>query len=228
MSGQYHRCEGEQRVGTVSRHSRIRICAMSGVTRLGQSSNSSLRVFQSEDGLTVVELILALAISSIIVFITFSAFIGALRVNEHNSDTLVNQQTMMVIIERLRADIMRADPVILDPVDPDGPSDHFDFGVSEVTTAGGALIHTRSYYRYTVSSGEIVKRPIEYDDASGQMVDTGEEPVWSYGNNVSDLKFTYDISPSDGSVRTVTVSITVGSGSGAYSQTIKVAPRNAI
>jgi type II secretory pathway pseudopilin PulG len=187
-----------------------------------------LGFFFGERGITLMEITLALTISSVIALSVLSAFTNTVRVNDQSSAIIANQLDAITIAQRLRDDILKADPVIPDPANPSGPSDHFDFAESEVAVSGGALVKSYTYFRYERSGGAVVKLPATYDDELGAMASTGEDPVWSYGDSVSRLEFEYDISPASGAVLMVTVHITVGVGNEAYSQTISVAPRNSV
>lgn len=198
------------------------------VIRVDRFSMGCLRSLLGERGITLVELTLALTISSVIILTVLSAFTSTLRVNDNSSDLIANQQDVMAIAHRIREDILNADPVIPDPTKPSGPSGHFDFGVSEVVVSGGALVKSYSYYRYTRLDGAVVKLPATYDEGLGAMTGTGDAPVWSRGHSVSRLEFEYDIASGSGTALLVTVHITAGEGAGAYSQTIRVAPRNSV
>jgi type II secretory pathway pseudopilin PulG len=190
-------------------------------------SMGCFRSFLREGGMTLIELTLAMTISSVIILAILSVFTNTLRVNDYGSDLIANQQEVVAIANRIRDDILNADPIIPDPANPSGPSGHLDFGQSEVAVSGGALVKSYSYYRYTRSGGAVVKLSTTYDEGVGAMTGIGA-PVWSRGDNVTGLEFRYDIDPGTGTVHMVTVHITVGKGKAAYSQTISVSPRNAV
>lgn len=197
-------------------------------TRPSRFGGVTLRFFCEERGLTVIEMLVTLTMSSIILLAIVQAFSHTLRLNRQSDEVLVNQQVVMVIGQNIRADVLRADPIVPDPSNPAGPSDHFDFGLPRIDIVGGSFVRTRDYYRYALHQGSVVKLPAEYDETLGRIVPSGQEPVWRYGENVSRLKFEYEIDPSSGAVVLVKISITAGEGDQAYSQTIVVAPRNAI
>jgi prepilin-type N-terminal cleavage/methylation domain-containing protein len=186
---------------------------------------SGLCSWSREDGITLIELMLALAIFTIVAYVVTPAFLQTIRISGYTSDALVNQQRMTVITTMLTNDLRKADMVV---PDPGGASDRLDFAVSEVIIEGGSLVYVSSYYRYLLQGQSIVKRPVSYDEEAKVVIDSGADPVWRYDGEISDLSFECKLSPADGTVIMVTATITVGSGRGTYTKTIKVTPRNAV
>lgn len=210
---------------TRARHRASGISCRNGMVVEPGARESRLRGWSREDGITLVELMLALGILTIVAYVVMPIFIQAINASGYANDTLVNQQRMTVITTMLTNDLRKADMLI---PDPGGASDRLDFAVSEVIAEGGSFVYERSYYRYLLSGQSIVKRPVSYDEEAKVVIDSGADPVWSYDGEISSLSFEFRVSPADGTVIMVTATIAIGSGRGAYTKTIKVTPRNAV
>ena len=211
-----------------ARHRAIGLSCTSRMVAESRSRWSRLRSRSREDGITLIELVLALGVLAIAAYVVTPVFLQAINASGYANDALMNQQRMAVITTMLTNDLLKAELVIPDSDDPEGASDRLDFAVSEVIAEGGSLVHVRSYYRYLLSEKSIMKRPVSYDEEARVVIDSGADPVWRYDGDISNLSFDCKFSPVDRTVIMVTATITAGSGRGAYTKTIKVTPRNAI
>jgi prepilin-type N-terminal cleavage/methylation domain-containing protein len=187
-----------------------------------------LRIDVRDDrGFTLIEGILAVSILSIVVLAISPLLSLGIRTSDYTGGKMIHQREVAVIAANIRNSVLASSSIIVDLADPPTDSPNLDFAITEVTVdENGIQQVSTTYYRYTRSAFSVIRKQMDYDEVTGELVEGGYDPEWTYGSQVTELVFNFVVDAETGTLTYVKATITMGSGEDMYSMTISVSPRN--